>query len=375
MRVAIVHDFLVQMGGAEKVLEVMHRMFPNAPVYTSLYHPEAMPAAYRDWDIRVSGLQRLPATRRAHRALLPLYPLAFESFDLAGYDCVLSSSSCFAKGVITPPETVHVCYTHAPMRFAWTTGRYVQNERISLPARLLLPPLMHSLRLWDAAAAARVDHYVANSSVVARRIAKYYRRESEIIFPPVETDRFALGAGAGDYYVLVARFAPYKRIDLAVEAFTRMGRRLKVAGGGRQMKALQRGAGPTVEFLGRVDDETRNRLYGEARGYIMPGEEDFGIAPVEANAAGCPVIAYAAGGALDSQIDGVTGILFPEQTVDSLCEAVQRAECTPWNRAAIQAHARGFDTEVFRARLANCIDRALETADRPRLRAVAQVRA
>ncbi len=355
MKAAIVHDYLVQMGGAEKVVEVLRDMFPSAPVYTSLYDPSAMPESYRSWDIRTSFLQKLPSKRKAHRLALPLYPMAFESFDLSGYDLVISSSSAFAKGVITSPDTLHICYTHAPMRFAWDTGKYLENENVPRPLGGALALVNHYLRAWDSVASARVDQFVANSSVVARRIRKYYRSDSEIIYPPVETKRFALSRQPGSYYLIAARAAPYKRLDLAVSAFSRMGKPLKMVGGGRQMEALKAGAGPSVEFLGRVGDAELVELMANARAYVMPGAEDFGIAPVEANACGRPVIAYAAGGALDTQIDGVTGVLFDQQTVESLCAAVLRLEELDLDPGAIRESALRFDTSVFRRRLGDLI--------------------
>ncbi len=360
MKVAIVHDFLMQMGGAEKVVEVLHAMFPDAPVYTSAYDAEVMPDYYRTWDIRTSFLQRLPKKRKTHRLALPFYPLAFESFNLSGYDLVISSSSCFAKGILTPPHTTHVCYTHAPMRFAWSTESYLENE--NLP-RILRPPLgliTHYLRTWDAVASTRVDQYVANSSVVSRRIQKFYRASSEIVYPPVETTRFQISPQIEDYYIMVSRAVPYKRLDLAVDAFTRLKLPLKIVGSGRQMEALKAQAGPNVQFLGRVGDDDLPALMARAKAYIMPGEEDFGIAPVEANACGRPVIAYAAGGALDTQHDGVTGVLFSNQSVDGLVEAVCRFEELNLDPRVIQAHAHRFDTSVFRERMKAVINKSLE---------------
>jgi glycosyltransferase involved in cell wall biosynthesis len=351
MKVAIVHDFLVQMGGAEKVVETLHDMFPDAPIYTSIYDPDAMPIYYRTWDIRTSFLQKLWMKKHSHRLALLLYPTAFESFDLSDYDIVISSSSAFAKGVITQPNTAHICYTYTPMRYAWTTKAYMNRERLAKPLRLLLSPGIHYLRTWDAMAADRVDKYVGISTTVAKRIAKFYRRDCEIVFPPVETKGLDISPEVDDYYIIVSRFVPYKRIDLAVEAFTRMGIPLKVVGTGRQMKELQAKAGPNVQFLGRVDDVELPGLLARAKGYVMPGEEDFGLAPVEANACGRPVVAFAAGGALDTQIDGVTGVLFNNQTVEGLCHAVQRAESIEWDPYVIQAHARKFETAVFRERM------------------------
>ena len=359
MKTAIVHDFLVQMGGAEKVVEALHDMFPAAPVYTSLYDRNAMPAAYRSWDIRTTFLQRLPLKRKLHRLALPWYPMAFESMDLGEYDLVISSSSCFAKGVITGPHTTHICYTHAPMRFAWASQRYLERERIAHPLRAALSPAAHYLRAWDAVAASRVDHYVANSTAVAGRIRKFYRQPSVVIYPPVETSRFQPRSEVGDYYIIVSRFIPYKRIDLAVDAFTRLGRKLKIVGDGRQRASLQKAAGRNVEFLGHVSNRELPDLLAGARAYVMPGEEDFGIAPVEANACGRPVIAYGAGGALDSQIDGVTGVLFPFQTVDSLCEAIERADHIDFDPEVIRANALRFDTEVFKEQMTRLIREAV----------------
>jgi glycosyltransferase involved in cell wall biosynthesis len=356
LKVAIVHDFLTQMGGAEKVVEVLHDMFPEAPIYTSMYDPQAMPDYYRQWDIRTSFLQKMIAKKHSHRLALLLYPAAFESFDLSDYDVVISSSSAFAKGVITQPHTTHICYTHAPMRYAWMTRSYVKNERIGKPFRALLTPGLHYLRTWDSIASNRVDRYVANSSAVAKRIQKFYRHECDVVFPPVDTEKFAIAPEVGDHYIVVSRFVPYKRLDLAVEAFTKLGRPLKVVGTGRQMKALKEVAGPTVEFLGHVKDEELTRLVSTARAFVMPGEEDFGIAAVEAHASGRPVIAFAAGGSLDVQIDGVTGVLFHEQTVDALCEAVLRADDIAFDPATIRASAlRRFDTKVFRKRITQVI--------------------
>ena len=364
MKVAIVHDFLVQMGGAEKVVEVLHGMYPDAPIFTSIYDAASMPQSYRQWDIRTTFLQRLPRKKLTHRLALLLYPLAIESLDLTGFDVVISSSSSFAKGVITQPYTAHVCYCHAPMRFAWTTRSYLENERVSRIARAILSPGTHYLRQWDAVASLRVDKFIANSSTVKRRIAKYYRADADIIHPPVDTSRFSISNEIDDYYVMVSRAAPYKRLDLAVDAFSSLGIPLKIAGSGRQMQTLKTRAGSSVEFLGRVSDRDLPQLLARAKGYVMPGEEDFGIAPVEANACGRPVVAFGAGGALDSQRDGVTGVLFEEQTVDSLTDAVKRAESINFDPYAIRQHAMGFDTDVFKAKMRDVVAAASKTVQR-----------
>ena len=350
------------MGGAEKVVEVLREMYPGAPVYTSIYDAEAMPDSYREWDIRTSFLQKMAWKKKTHRLALLLYPSAFEGFDLSEYDLVISSSSAFAKGVVTQPHTTHVCYTHAPMRYVWTTKSYVKGEKMSRPLRTLLTPGLGYLRTWDAVASARVDTYVANSSAVAQRIHQFYRRNCEVVYPPVDTEKFAISKpeDIGDYYVIVSRAVAYKRLDLAVDAFTKLGRPLKVLGAGRATKAMQAKAGPNVEFLGHVSDEELTQLMARARGFLMPGEEDFGIAAVESLACGRPVIAFAAGGSLDVQRDGFTGVLFSPQTVDALCEAVVRADTIEWDSEAIREYAvERFDTERFKTRMAEVVDKAV----------------
>ncbi len=356
MRIALVHDFLVQNGGAEKVLEELHSIFPEAPIYTSIYEAEIMPKNYRHWDIQTSFLQKIPAKKRTHRFFLPWYPMAFESFDLSEYELVISSSSAFAHGVITHPEALHICYSHTPMRYAWMSSSYLERENMPASVRTLLAPTLHKLRGWDANASMRVDHYIANSRIVAGRIEKYYRRKCDIVFPPIDTEAFALAEDAEDYYLIAARFAPYKRLDLAIEACNKMRRKLVVVGSGRQEKHLRELAGPTVEFQGRVDFGTLVNIMSRCKAYIMPGQEDFGISPVEANACGRPVIAYDAGGARDSQREGVTGVLFEQQTVESLCEAIERLETMNFDPHRIREHAMQFDKEVFRESILRIVD-------------------
>ena len=355
MKIALVHDFLVQMGGAEKVVEEWHDMFPDAPIYTSVYDANAMPDHFRKWDIRTTFLQKM-VKHRTHRMALFLYPMAFESFDFSEYDFVLSSSSAIAKGIITQPKTVHVCYKHTPMRYAWMTGSYMKNERSNKLTRGVLVPGMHYLRMWDLLSAARVDRFIANSSAAGRRIRKFYGRDCEVIFPPVDVSRFSIADKVEDYCVVVSRLAPYKRLDLAVDAFSRLNKPLKIIGEGRDYASLKARAGNCVEFLGRLDDKTTAQVMAQARAYIMPGEEDFGLSPVEANVCGRPVIAYGAGGALDTQIDGKTGILFPHQTVDSLCEAIECMETIDWDPQFIREHAMQFSTEVFRQRFFDVVN-------------------
>jgi glycosyltransferase involved in cell wall biosynthesis len=353
LKVALVHDYLNQYGGAERVLEELHELFPSAPVYTSMYWPEKMSATIRGLDVRTSFMQRLPLVTRNHQPFLLLYPLAFESFDLNEFDVVISNSSAFCKGVVTAPGTLHICYCLTPMRWVWNYHAYVERERLGTLARMVLPAAISQLRSWDVATAQNVDRFLAISRTVASRINKYYRRDSAVIYPPVNCDAFAQTTSRiDDYYLIVSRLIPYKRIDLAVDAFTRLGLPLKIVGsGGRDLPALRSRAGRNVEFVGRVSDAELKQLYARCRGFVFPGEEDFGISPLEANASGRPVIAYAGGGALDTVIDGETGVLFPEQQVDSLIEAIRRAENTDWDSDHLRQHARKFDRHVFRQQM------------------------
>ncbi len=358
MKVAIVVSWLNQYGGAERVLEAVHELLPQAPIYTSMFWPEAMPPDYRTWDIRVSWLDRLPFIHRHHQPFLPLYPLAFEGFDLSAYDVVLSISSGFAHGVITPPGTTHLCYCLTPSRFLWTYPAYAEREAIGPLANALLKPILLWLRQWDRLAADRVDQFIAISTEVQRRIAKVYRRDSALIFPPVDTGRFTQTATAedGDYFLVVSRLIPYKRVDLAVKAFTALKLPLLIAGEGRDRARLEALAGPNVRFLGRVPDAELPGLFARCRAFLFPGYEDFGIAPVEAQAAGRPVIAYAAGGALDTVIEGVTGLFFREPTPEALAEAVCRFNPRDFNPDVIRQHARQFDKRVFQRKLMTLLE-------------------
>ena len=358
MKIALAHDYLNQYGGAERVLEQLHSYYPDAPIYTSMYDPKVMPAEYRSWDIRTSFMQRLPLITTQHQAYLMAYPIAFESFDLGGYDVVISNSSAFCKGVVTGPNTLHISYCLTPMRWVWRYRDYVERERLGGLARMVLPPLIHYLRVWDAGASSRVDRYIAISTAVAARIRKYYRRESVIIPPPVDTEQFALSRTSGDYYLTVARLAPYRRIDLIVEAFRELGLPVKIVGIGRDRARLEARATPNIEFLGRVDDETLADLYANCRGYLFPGEEDFGIAPVEAQAVGKPVVAYAAGGSLDTVLDGETGVLFPHQTPKDLADAVRRLETLSFDPERIRRNAERFSVSVFRERFTSYVEQA-----------------
>lgn len=346
MRIAIVHDYLNQYGGAERVLEALHDLYPSAPVYTSIYDAERMPPHYRSWDIRTSFMQHLPGWRTHFRHYFLLYPSAFEQFDLSSYDLILSSSSAYAKGVIPAPHARHICYCHTPMRFAWRTQDYIEREAIGGVQGAILPLALTYVRLWDVVSATRVDAFVANSHEVARRIQRYYNRSATIIPPPVDLPPYT-HEQADDFYLTGGRLIPYKRLGLAVEAFTRLGLPLKVFGDGRDRPALEAAAGPNIEFLGWVDEATRRTLFARCRAFIFPGVEDFGITPLEAMAAGRPVIAYAAGGALETVLDGVTGRFFRPQTAAALAAAVAMSRGDHYDPQRIRRHAEGFGQAVF----------------------------
>jgi glycosyltransferase involved in cell wall biosynthesis len=350
LRVALVHDYLNQPGGAEKVVEVFTRMFPGAPLFTSTYDADNMPDYWRSVDVRTSYLQRVSSSVRLVKALTPLYPSAFESFDLSAYDLVLSSTTTFAKGVITRPETCHVCYLNNTTRFLWMYHDYLRHERLPIGARAVIPWLSTPIRVWDFAAAQRVDAFVAGSYNAARRIWKYYRRESDVLQPPIDASAFAPRPEHSDYFLVLARLQPYKRIDLAIEACSRLNLPLHVVGDGPDRSRLGRMAGPTVRFLGRLSDGEVSDQLAACRALIWPGEEDFGLAPLEAQASGRPVIALRAGGALETVRAGETGVFFSEPTSASLMEALSSFEDT-FDPAALRRHALGFDRSAFTGRM------------------------
>ncbi len=360
MRVALVHDWLNQMGGAEAVLEALVETFPDAPIYTSIYARDRMPARYRNWRIYTTWLDVLPFIHRYHQLYLPLYPLAFDGLNLSEYDVVLSNKSGFCHGVITGPSTVHLCYCLTPTRYVWAYEEYIAREGLPGPTRRLLRPLIALLRVWDRAAADRVDAFIAISGEVARRIRKFYRRPSLILHPPVEVERFYPSSREGDYFLIVSRLVPYKRIDLAIEAFNRLRLPLVIVGDGRDRRRLERIAGPTITFLGQVPADRLPDLYAGCRAFIFPGVEDFGIAPVEAMAAGRPVIAFAAGGALDTVIEGVTGVFFREPTPESLAEAVRRFEAMRFDPLVIRRYAERFDKRAFQEKIKKIAEHAWE---------------
>ncbi|MFN2106097.1 MAG: glycosyltransferase [Candidatus Promineifilaceae bacterium] len=364
MRTAIVHDWLNQIGGAEDVLETLLEMYPGAPIYTSLYWRDKMPQHWRQWDIRTSFINRLPLAQKRQQLYFPLYPMAFEQFDFSDYDLVLSNKSGFCHGVITGPETLHICYCLTPTRYVWRYHQYAEQENLNSLQRAIMPPFLVNLRQWDRLAADRVDHFIAISQTIRQRIAKIYRRDSTIIYPPVDTSRFAPQGSSDNYFLIVGRLVPYRRIDVLIEAFNKMNKPLVIAGSGRDRERLEAMAGPTIEFLGRVPDEDLPDLMARCRAFMWPGEEDFGISPIQAMAAGRPVIAYAAGGALETVIPGQTGALFDMQTAESIIEAVEQFDEQSFDPWAISAFAANFDTAQFKRKMLRFIEVKLEQRKR-----------
>ncbi|MBM3333522.1 glycosyltransferase [Candidatus Sumerlaeota bacterium] len=357
MKVALVHDWLNGMRGGEKVLEVVCDIFPNADLYTLFYEPDFVSDKIRRMEPRPSVLQRFPFARRCYRHLLPLYPWAVERFDMSSYDAVISLSHCAAKGVRVAERQIHVCYCFTPMRYIWDQyGLYFEGPNRRRLQSLVMRLCRERLRSWDVSTAQRVSRFIAASMAVTHRIARYYNREAAVVHPPVDTDRFRpLDVKQNDYFLIVAAIVPYKRIDLAVETFSRMGRRLLVAGDGPERSRLERRAGRSVRFLGWVSDEQLVELYNGCRALIFPGEEDFGITALEAQACGRPVIALRRGGALETVVEGRTGLFFSEQTSEALSQAVESFDSLSFDRTVIRAHAEKFGRDRFRRELEKTI--------------------
>ncbi len=330
------------------MLGEMHRLYPKAPVYTLLHDRVATGAAFKDWDIRESLIRGLPGGERFFKWYLWLMPTAVERFNLTEYDLVVSSSSALIKGLVVKPSTTHVCYCHSPTRYLWSdTHQYTEELPQPRIVKKVVPLVLTYLRLWDYAAAQRVDQFVANSEFVKRRIHKYYRRDATVIYPPVQVSGFGRPQDPGDYFLIVSRLRPYKRVDLAIRAFNKLGMRLIVAGSGEQEPELRRLAKPNVEFLGQVSEAEKRQLMARCRAFIYPQEEDFGISAVEAMAAGRPVIAYQAGGALETVREGVTGSFFREQSWEALADAVIRFRYQAFDPESIQKYAQKFSQERF----------------------------
>lgn len=356
MRVAFVHDYLTQFGGAERVLLAMHALFPDAPVYTSVVDRRAFGGALDGLDVRATWLDRVPGARRHFRTMLPLYPAAFESIDLRGFDLVISSTTSFAKGVRTPRETMHVCYMNTPTRFLWSDGEYAAAIVPPL-ARPLFAAALPGLRRWDLIASGRPFRIIANSANVAARIHEIYGRQSDVLHCAVDVDAFAPADGEGDHYLVASRLLPYKRIGLAIEACREIGAPLVVIGTGPDERRLRASAGDGVRFVGYVTDAQRASLFARARAVLVPGIEDLGLVAIEAAASGRPTVAFGAGGSLETVVEGRTGVFFRKADAASLAEALRAASAMRFDRATLVAHARTFSPDRFRAGLSALLDR------------------
>ena len=362
VRIALIHEFLGSTkGGQEEVLREFHAMYPHAPIYTLIADRKHLGEAYQGWDIRPSFIQKFPFAQTNFQMYLSLMPQAIESMDLRNFDVVISSSSAFAKGVLTSPHTLHVCYCHTPTRYLWSDAHtYVQERRVVWPLRAAVTHYLTHLRMWDRLAADRPDHMIANSKAVQGRIERYYRRASQIIYPPVDVASFSLGSGRGDYFLTGGRLVESKRFDMVVQAFNRLRVPLVIFGTGRDEKRLRRMAGHSVRFAGYLSREARAKVFQDAKAFIYPQVEDFGITAVESMASGRPVIAYGAGGTLETVHEGVTGTFFQESTWECLADTVARFNPDVFSPTALRAHAERFSIERFQNEIRTFIADAWE---------------
>ncbi len=351
MKIAVVHDYFSQQGGAEKLAEVIYNTMPAADLFATVALPDMMPPTLRNVPVRTSWMQKLPKLSTLYRFYFPLYPFAVSSMDLSEYDLVVSSSSGYAKGVRVHVDAIHVCYCHTPMRWVWNFDGYSARESFGGPLRTVLRAMIRGLRAWDEGASRQPDHFIANSHIVAARIKKAYGRFAEVIYPPIDVDRFTVSYEAGKHFLVLARLVSYKRIDLAVDAMTRLGRDLIVVGDGPAFEQLKAKAGPTIRFVGRASDEDVEAYVRSCKALLFPGEEDFGMAPLEVAAAGRPTIAYRKGGAMETVVEDETGIFFDSQSVEDVVAAVKRFETMQWSPDRIRLHAEKFAVSVFEDRL------------------------
>lgn len=363
MKIAIIHYWLVGMRGGEKVLESICELYPNADIFTHVIDPDKISNKLKQHKIETTFINKLPFAKRYYQKYLPLMPLALEQLDLSEYDLIISTESGPAKGVITRPDATHICYCHTPMRYAWDMyHEYLRQQNFF--TRMMMRPLLHYIRLWDFQSAARVDHFIANSNYVSKRINKFYRREATVIHPPVDVDTFTPSTQAKeDYYLLLGQLVRYKKADLAVQAFTKLNKKLLVIGVGEQQKELENMAGENIEFLGWQEQSVIRHHLQHCKALIFPGVEDFGIVPLEAMACGTPVIAYGAGGALETVVDNETGLLFNEQSVSGLIAAIKRFEnrAEKFDSLTLQAHAQAFSSTRFKDEFLNFVDYACKT--------------
>ena len=359
MNVALIHDHLAQLGGAEKILKAFTEIFPQAPVYTLLYRPDNVRRFFSGLDMRASFLQNIPGGINKYQWCMPLMPSAIESFDLKSYELILSSASSFAKGVIAAPQATHICYCHTPTRYLWHySNQYIDELPVPLLMKKIIPVYLSRMRQWDIAAAQRADYFIANSQTTRQRIRAYYRRDSVIINPPVDTHRFIIAEKTDEYFLTGGRLTPYKRFDVTIQTFNKLSLPLIIFGEGPDEARLRRLAGSSVKFLGDISDEKKVKLFARCRAFIHPQEEDFGITKIEAMASGRPVIAYRAGGAVETVTPGETGILFTEQTWESLADAVLRFIYTDefnFDPQKIKQFAERFGVERFKREIVNYI--------------------
>jgi len=359
MKIALVHDYLVQYGGAERVLECLAEIWPYAPIYTLIYDEEKTHGIFKGKRIYTSFLQNIPYSKKNHRIFPPLMPPAIEQFDLSKYDIVLSDSSSYAKGAITPPGTLHICYCHTPMRYAWDDcQKYIDEFDFPRLVKRLVPFLMNYIRIWDRVSADRPDEYIANSRFVSGRIKKYYRRGSTVINPPIDTEKFFVSSETEDYFLMVGRLITYKRFDIAVSAFNRLGWKLKIVGRGPDLPKLKKMAKSSIEFTGRVSEEDLPKVYAKAKAFIFPQEEDFGIVAIEAMASGKPIIAFRGGDIVEHIVEGREGMFFEEQTPESLIEALKKFDHTKFDPHHIREKALPFDREIFKGKIKDYVENA-----------------
>jgi glycosyltransferase involved in cell wall biosynthesis len=360
MKIAIVHYWLVGMRGGEKVIEALCRMFPEADVFTHVYDSSAISPTIKAHRIRTSFISRLPFAIRRYKSYLPLMPLALEQLDLRGYDLIISSESGPAKGIIPPSGALHICYCHSPMRYVWNMF-HEYRDRSGFFTRLAMPLLSHYVRNWDVISATRVHHFASNSRTVAQRLKTYYRRDATVIYPPVAVSDFSPVSPeeVGDYWLMVGELVPYKRPDLAVQAFNQSGKKLVVIGGGEMLARIKALAKPNVTVLGPQPFAILKHHYARCRALIFPGEEDFGMVPVEAMASGRPVVAFKRGGATESVVEGLTGAFFEKQTVEDLLDAVARCDAMALDPQAIADHVRMFSEDMFASKMKAFVDECI----------------
>lgn len=355
-KIAIVHDWLTGMRGGEMCLEIICNLFPNATIFTLLHNEGSVSKTIESHPIVTSFIQTLPFKKNGYRNYLPLFPIAIEQLNLKDYDLIISTSHAVAKGVIPNAKALHISYIHTPMRYVWDLyEQYFGKDKLNFLTRLIIPPIATYLRNWDVVSSNRVDYFIANSENVRRRIVRHYRRDADVIYPPVSTSKFLLGQKTENYYLIVSAFVPYKRVDLAIRVLNHRKERLVIIGNGPEEKYLRSIAGPTIEFKKALSHDELISYYQNCQALLFPGEEDFGIVPLEAQSAGKPVIAFAKGGALETVVDGITGLFFKEQSVESFDEAMTRFKNLTFDHDVIRNHALQFDALVYEEKLSKYI--------------------